>query len=90
MTSGTIGTLERKEGRKASRQCIKFGLVFDILALKGWKRNGSSVISDRIFSFLIMGKCIKPTFVEGTCQSWYTTKYAHLPEVKKIHEENIT
>ena len=33
------------EGRKASRQSVKFGLVFDILALKGWKINGSSVIS---------------------------------------------
>lgn len=45
MTPGTIGTLERKEGRKPGRQCIKFGLVFYILALKGWKINGSSVIS---------------------------------------------
>ena len=44
-TPGTTGTLERKEGRKASRQSVKFGLVFDILALKGWKINGSSVIS---------------------------------------------
>lgn len=47
-------------------------------------------LQDRSLSFLILEKCIKSTFEGGMCQLCYITKYEHLPEVKKTHEEKIT